>query len=122
MFDQVGMWMAIGVGTIIAVLAWLSGYGAGYAKGRSTAEDDEDARKDGYRDRAYLLACMKNGNMVTPELAAHVRENLEKSKEFEARERAAGRVTPEREERLRKVNERAEEWLREAKKNPYIWR
>jgi hypothetical protein len=54
--------------------------------------------------------------------AKGVRKNLEKSKEYEARERAAGRLTPELEDRIRKENERVEKRLREAERNPYIWR
>jgi hypothetical protein len=122
MNDSVGMWMMVGFGIIIAFIAWCHGHSHGWAKGRSSAEDDENARKDGYRDLAHFLACHKSGNMVTPELAAHVRKNLENGKNYEARERAAGRLSPEQEARFKKSNEDTEKWLRDAEKNPYKWR
>jgi hypothetical protein len=121
MNDPVGMWMMIGLGIIIALIAWRSGHASGYAKGRESAQDDEMARQDGYNDRAHFLRCMKESR-YTPEYIGHVRKNLENSKEHEARESAAGRLTPEQEERFRKENERVEKWLKDAQKKPYIWR
>ena len=111
----------VGIGILIALTAWHIGYTHGYEKGRTSAQDDEMARQDGYSDKAHFLRCMKDGR-YTPEHIANVRKNLEKSKKYEARERAAGRLTPELEGRIRKESERVEKGLREAERNPYIWR